>query len=205
MKRIVGLLIASMGIYGISAGQTASTGTGKTVINGELVTYMVNDCGDTLLIANLGDVSVSSPRKFENREDYLRYQRYRRYAATVYPYAGEAIKIFRQVEHQTDEMRKGKRKKYVKDLQKELKEKFEDPLKKLTKTQGMILMKMIEKELDTPMYTLIKNLRGGFTASYWSTLGKFYGHHLKEGYHPGEDIILDAVLNDMDVSYELPE
>ena len=86
-------------------------------------------------------------------------------------------------------------------LQKKLKKEFKDPLKKLTKTQGKILIEMIERELDTPFHTLVKNLRGGFTAGYWNTLGKMYGYNLKEGYIPGKDPILDAVLNDFDISY----
>ena len=71
----------------------------------------------------------------------------------------------------------------------------------MTKTQGKILIEMIERELNTPFHSLVKDLRGGITAGYWQTLGKFYGYDLKEGYIPGEDPILDAVLKDFDISY----
>ena len=120
----------------------------------------------------------------------------------VYPYAVEAIKIFRESERITHTMKKRKRKKHFKRLQKELKKEFEEPLKKLTKTQGLILTKMIEKELNTPMYTLIKNLRGRTTATFWSTMGRFYGYRLKDGYKEGQDPILDAVLTDFDISHK---
>ncbi|HMR44139.1 MAG TPA: hypothetical protein PKC40_09905, partial [Saprospiraceae bacterium] len=40
--------------------------------------------------------------------------------------------------------------------------------------------------------------------SYWSTMGWFYGHQLKEGYIIGQDPILDIVLEDFDVSYSIP-
>jgi len=96
-------------------------------------------------------------------------------------------------------------KRHIRRLKKELKDEFADPLKHLSKTQGLILIKMIEKELDTPMYDLIKDLKGGVTATYWNTMGKLFGHHIKDGYVKGDDKILDAVLNDFDVSYELPE
>ena len=76
-------------------------------------------------------------------------------------------------------------------------------MKNLTRTQGKILIKMIEKELDTPFYTLLKDLRGGFTATYYNEFGKFYGYQLKDGYIPGEDSILDAVLYDFNISYRL--
>ena len=164
--------------------------------------YMVDECGDTLILAQLDDVLVSSFRQFDTKEEYNRYRRYRRYAIKVYPYAVEAIKIFREREQVTEHMKKREARKYTKHLHKDLKEEFTDPLKSLTKTQGKILVKMIERELDTPMYYLIKDLRGGLTAAYWNTASKFFGHKLKDGYVVGEDPILDAVLSDLDISYD---
>lgn len=49
----------------------------------------------------------------------------------------------------------------------------------------MILMKMIEKEVKAPIFYLIRDLRGSFTAFYWNTLSGFYGHKLKDGYKRG--------------------
>lgn len=173
----------------------------KVVVDGQLLSQLITPEGDTLLVADLDDVSITSPRSFENKEDYLLYMKYRRYAVQVYPYAKEAIRIFREQEYVTKNMKDRERKKHLKELGKELKEEFEDPLKQLTKTQGMILTKMIERHLDTPMYDLIKDLRGGMSASYWSTAGRFFGYRLREGYIEGENPILDAVLQDFDVSY----
>jgi hypothetical protein len=159
--------------------------------------------GDTILLATLDDITLTSPRSFESREDYLKYMKYRRYAVVVFPYAREAIRIFRETERATQELNKRKSKRYIRKLQKELKEEFEDKLKQLTRTQGYILVKMIEKELDTPMYDLVKDLRNGLTASYWNTFSSFYGYSLKDGYIEGEDPILDSVLQDFDISYDL--
>lgn len=166
---------------------------------------MVDECGDTLIVAELSDVSISSPEAFDNKEDYKLYRRYRRYAKAVYPYAVDAIRIFRETEYMTQNMGKKERKRYVRRLQKELKENFEEPLKKMSKTKGKVLYRMIEKELDTPIYYLIKDLRGGLTARYWATMAGFYGHKLKQGYKVGDDEILDMVLDDFDISYELPQ
>lgn len=174
----------------------------KIEINGEIVTALITET-DTFIIADLEPISVSSPRSFKNHEEYRRYLLYRRYAVIVYPFAKEAIRIFRETQHVTQTMSKRKRKKHIKRLQKELKKEFKDPMKNLTRTQGKILIKMIEKELDTPFYTLLKDLRGGFTATYYNEFGKFYGYHLKDGYIPDEDPILDAVLYDFNISYRL--
>lgn len=176
---------------------------GYALVNGKYFPYTVDECGDTLILASLGGVSISAPRTFANAEDQKRYRRYRRYALKVYPYAVEAIKIFREMEEVTNDMKRKDRKKHIRRLHKELKKEFADPLKKLTKTQGMILMKMIEKELDKSMHRLIRELRGGLNATYWSTAAGMFGHKLRKGYEPGLDPVLDAVLNDLDTSYKV--
>ncbi len=174
----------------------------KLTLDGKPYPFIVDECGDTLIVAELSDVSITSPRTFQNDEDYKKYRRYRRYAADVYPYAVEAIKVFHEVQQATDDMRRGKAKRYAKHLYKDLKEKFEDPLRKLTKTQGMILIEMVERELNTPVYSVVKDLRGSWTAGYWGTVGRIFGHDIKEGYIPGKDPILDMVLDDFDVAYK---
>ncbi|MEM1328068.1 MAG: DUF4294 domain-containing protein [Bacteroidota bacterium] len=195
MRKLFIITIFSLFQYALMA-QAINT----VKVNGQIVRIMIDEKGDTLFLSTLDDRSISSPREFASREEYVRYRRYQIYAAKVYPYASQAIRIFQEVERDADGLSKRKRKKFMKQKTDELKEEFEEPLKKLTKTQGKILVKMIERELDTPMYDLIKNLRGSFTASYWNTFSKFYGHRLKDGYIKGEDHILDAVLEDLELT-----
>ena len=197
------LTIVSMSLLStVLVGQTDTTK--RITIDGEIVTAKV-EAGDTLIMADLEEASVTSFRDFESDTQYRRYMKYRRYALKVYPYAVESIKLFRQVEVDTRDMKKKKKKKYVKSLQKNLRKEFTDPLKDLSRTQGKILVKMIEYELDVPMYDLLKNVRNGFTATKWQTVGKLYGYDLKTGYIEGEDPILDAVLQDFDISYDSNE
>ena len=146
-------------------------------MDGQIVTALITET-DTFIVADLEDVTVSSLRTYKDKAEYRRYLMYRRYAAIVYPYANDAIKIFREVDYVTKNMKKRKRKRHIRKLGKRLKKQFKKPLKKLTKTQGLILIKMIEKELDTPFYDLIKGLRGKFAAMYWNQLGKFNGYKL---------------------------
>ena len=77
-----------------------------------------------------------------------------------------------------------------------------DILNSLKQFHCLIFMKMIEKELDTPMYDLIRDLRGKTSSFYWNMTGKIYGYNLKSGYIIGEDKIMDAVLQDFDISYK---
>ena len=175
----------------------------RVKIDGEVLYYKIVG-EDTVLMADLEDVSITSLRTFDSDAEYRRYLKYRRYASSVYPYAVEAIRIFREVREETEGLKKGKQKKHVKHLQKELKDEFTDPLKDLSRTQGKILVKMIERKLDTPMYDLLKSLRGGFQAGKWQSVGKLYGYDLKEGYIVGQDPILDAVLQDFEIQIDAP-
>ncbi|HHB77994.1 MAG TPA: DUF4294 domain-containing protein [Saprospiraceae bacterium] len=159
--------------------------------------------GDTIYFASqLDDVVVTSPRKFKDSQEYALYLRYKKYAAKVYPYAVEAVKLYRQMEEATEGKSKHKRKKYVRKTRKKYKPKYKAELKNLTRTQGMILTKMIEKALDMPMYEVIKKTRGSLSATFWNLSGKSYGYHLKQKYEVGQDPLLDIVLDDLEVKYE---
>ena len=173
-------------------------------IKGKVYPAMVTDDGDTILInEDVLYVSITSMRKFSSDEEYRKYRKFRRYANKVYPYAKEAILLFRELEYAESYLSKKERKKKIKELQKQLKNDFEQPLKKLTKLQGKIMVKMIERELDETMYNLIKGLKGRFTAFYWHNFSKLYSYDLKDGYNVGKYPILDAVLQDFDLSYKI--
>ena len=174
----------------------------KIRLAGELVTALIQG-EDTVIVADLLGVNISSPRTFASGEDYMKYMRYKAYAAKVYPFAKEAIRIFREAEYVSQTMKKRKRKKYLKKLSKELEEEFSEPLKNLSKTQGKILVEMIEKELEMPMFDLIKMTQGNLKAFYWNQTSKLYGYRLKNAYEKGDNKILDMVLEDLDISYQV--
>lgn len=170
-------------------------------IDGKVFSAIIQN-GDTLILAQLDDVNFTSPRSFSSRDEYRRYLKYKKYAAIVYPYAKDAINILKKVDERTEHMRKRKKKKYVKNTYKQLELNFKNQLKGLTKTQGTILIKMIEKEMDESFYNIIKDKRNGFTAMYWHQFGKMFDYNLKRGYVRGDDLILDAVLDGFDISYK---
>lgn len=171
-------------------------------IRGQRYTALIQD-GDTIILADLEAFSVTSKRSFDDDAEYRKYLKFKRYANKVYPYAREAIRIFRELEYAKANMSKRDYKKEVKRLDKKLKAEFEEPLSKLTKLQGKIMIKMIERELDTTMYDLLRSIKGRFTAFYWHSFSKLYSYDLKEGYEFGKYEILDIVLQDFDVSFEI--
>jgi hypothetical protein len=169
--------------------------------DGRIMTVKISG-NDTIVVATIPEVIIKAPPVFSNDEEYRQYMRYRRYAMTVLPYAIESIKLYRKYEQETDGLNKRRSKKYAKTLQKDVKGDFTDPLKDLSRTQGKVLIKMIERHLNTSTYDILKDVRGGFTATKWQTIGRFYGYDLKEGYTPGEDRIMDMILNDFEITID---
>jgi Domain of unknown function (DUF4294) len=189
--------------FPMAFGQVVDTMTTKLKVDGKVYSAIITPEGDTLILADLDEISITSLRTFASDEDYQKYMRFRRHAFTVFPYAKEAIRIFREYEYAQQHLSKRAAKKKLKQLEKELTKEFEEPLSKLTKLQGKIMFKMIEKETDQSMYDLLKGIKGTFTAFYWNQFSKLYDYNLKEGYEPGKYEILDAVLNDFDVSHRI--
>ncbi len=196
MKNLAFLLIFCVGLC-------IQKGTGQTADNqawmAPISTAYIVDGADTIYCMDLPMITVFAYRSFVTEDDRFNYMRYQRHASVVYPYALEAVRTYRRLQTESKQLNRRDQKALIADLQDQLKDKFEKPLKNLSRTQGKILIKMIEKELDTPVYEVIKDLRGGFTAFYWNAFGSMYGYRLKHGYVLGEDRMLDLVLKDYDI------
>lgn len=173
---------------------------GTTTIDGHVVRILIID-GDTIPVADMQSIQVSQRQNFSSREERRRYKQWRRYAAKVYPYAAEAIRLYREVEEKTANMTKAQKRKYSRKKERELKPKYSEELKKLTKSQGYILIKMIERELDQPFFEVVTQLEGRWKAMQWQTLGRWYGYNLKKGYNPDDDALLESILQDLNISY----
>jgi len=167
----------------------------KIKVNGKLYSMMVVD-GDTIILADLEPLSFSTIKDFTSAEEKKRYKLYKYYAPKVYPYARDAINILNKLEERTEHMEPKKRKKYIKQTYRQLEYNFKKQLKKLSKTQGKILIKMIEKETGSTFYNIVKKMRNSFVAFYWHQFGKLYSYDLKHGYIFGEDRPMDAILQD---------
>ncbi|MBL7809334.1 MAG: DUF4294 domain-containing protein [Saprospiraceae bacterium] len=154
--------------------------------------------GDSTFLMSLAPGRIVSKRQFKDLEEQKQFRRYVWAAKRVYPYALQAVALYEDMEEETDGMNRRQRKRHIRHEHKELKEDMTERMKNLSKTEGKVLVKMIERELDMPFYELIRTTRGTATAAYWNTMGKIWGYDLKEGYHHGADPLLDEVFIDYD-------
>lgn len=154
--------------------------------------------GDTIFDMTLNLYRLSSRRTFKDFTEQRQYYLYMRAARKVYPYALEALDLYAEIAGSTQDMSQRQRRRYVRHEHKELKEDMKDQMKNLSRTEGKVLIKMIESQVHKPFYDLIKETRGGATATYWHTLSKMWDYDLKQGYQRGADPLLDEVFIDYD-------
>ncbi len=144
--------------------------------------------GDTLPQINLHEVMIISPYEFKSKRQKRQYTRLTRYVKKVYPYAKLANEKLKKLYSEIDSIdNKTVVKRHIKQIDKELRAEYGDELKKLTITQGRILIKLIDRETGSTSYELIKELRGGFSAFMWQSVARIFGENLKAEYDPKEE------------------
>lgn len=190
-----GLLLFSILLASASFAQTSRTDTLPR--GGAWATLEIVN-GDSTFLMSLHPARLVAKRNFKDMEEQKQFRRYIWAAKRVYPYAVQAVALYDEMEEETDGMNKRQRKRHIKHEHQELKEDLTERMKNLSKTEGKVLVKMIERELEMPFYEVIKTTRGTTSAAYWNTLGKFWGYDLKQGYHLGDDSLLDEVFIDYD-------
>ena len=154
-----------------------------------------NEDNEEMPMVYIKEVPIIAKREFESPEEEYRYNQLKYHVDQVYNYAVEACLLFDEVRAETVGMKKRKKKKYTRGLHKRYKEKFEDPLRNLTKTQGKILVLMVEKYTDETVYSLVKEFKSGTRAFFYQKAGKVYGYNLKTPYDSNEMKYLDEILS----------
>ena len=156
--------------------------------------------GDTLYndAINLDDVVMLKKLKFSANKDRIKYLILRRKTRKVYPYAKLASEKLTDLNDSLQHIKgKRKRKKYTKRIQKYIEEEFSAKLKKLTRTEGQILVKLIHRQTGETAFELIKELRSGWRAFWYNSTASLFDISLKEEYDPvnkREDYYIEDIL-----------
>jgi hypothetical protein len=155
---------------------------------------------DTLYIADLPTFTIVKkyPRKF--KAALKRHDKLVRNVKKVYPYAKIAgLKLCEYEVLLKDASSDRERRKLMKQAEKELKEQFEGDITKLTFSQGIILIKLIDRETGNSSYVLIQELRGKVIAFFWQSIARLFGYNLKSGYDPeGEDREIEYIVQQIE-------
>lgn len=139
--------------------------------------------------------------RFRNEhEKLLFYQKnYRsiRNFKKVYPYALKTREIIENLNKQLATMKnEADKKKLIKETEQMLFKEYESAVRTMTTSQGRLLLKLIARETNKTGYDIIKDYKGGFSASFWYGVGKLFGTDLKSEYHKeNEDSLIENVLD----------
>ena len=147
---------------------------------------------------DLDEVVLLNKLEFNSKEDRRRYLILRRKTRKVYPYAKLASERLTSLQQRLDSIEdKSQRKKYTKRIQKYIEGEFSDRLKKLTRTEGQILVKLIYRQTGRTAFDLVKELRTGWRAFWYNTTASMFDISLKEEYKPfevKEDYLIEDIL-----------
>lgn len=170
--------------------------------------YILVKDGDTLMI-NLDEVSIIPKLKFKSSIDARYYYWFQRKVYKTYPYAKLAAQRLDSLNARVSRIqKKRKKKKYIRRAQKYLEGEFTDQLKKMTKTEGRILIKLIHRQTGRTAFENIKELRSGWKAFWYNTTANVFKLSLKSEYHPesvNEDYLIEDVLQRAFIDERLPK
>lgn len=167
-------------------------------VNAQEFRYQIIN-GDTIPVVDMPAVVVGAftkPPKHLSKKQLKRYKYLEYKVKKVYPYARLAASKLNEYESELAVLPEGKeRKKVMKKVETALKEQYGEELKKLTISQGKILLKLIDRETGKTSYELVKEMRGSFSVAMWQGLARLFGHNLKSQYDAeGDDVLIEHII-----------
>lgn len=153
--------------------------------------------GDTLFV-QLGEITLLPNPKFKKRDDIRYYNWLRRKVFKSYPYAKVASDYLDSLNYELNKIKsKRKKKKHIRNVQQYLDNEFTEQIKKMTKTEGRILIKLIHRQTGKTVFENIKEYRSGWRAFWYNSTANVFSLSLKYEYLPelvNEDFLIEDIL-----------
>jgi len=170
----------------------------KAIFNGDsvIITRAIILDGDTIPNIHLKEIVIFPELIFKSNKEARRYTKLIRDLKRVYPYAQMAKTKLDELEREYIKLKTDKeRKAFTKTIEKQLLDEFGTELRKLTVTQGKLLLKLIDRETGNTSYEILKELRGPFSAVFWQAIARLFGSDLKSEYDAdGIDYLIERIV-----------
>mgnify|MGYP003299542523 FL=1 len=152
---------------------------------------------DTFYLARMHDIYVYPKMVFKSKSQERFYWRTVRDVKKTLPFAKELAKEMQLTDDQLAQLPDDKaRRKWWRQHEKYLFKKYEQHFRKMTASQGQMLMKLMDRESDRTSYEIIKHYRGKASANFWQFIAKLFKNDLKEEYDAADkDRIVERVIN----------
>lgn len=167
----------------------------ETKIEGYLVPMCVYE-GDTIPYVKTPNVYIFKPLKFKNKKQRNEYNRLVYNIKKVLPISKEINRaIIETYEYMMTLPTEKERQKHIKKVEKGLKQQYTPRMKKLSFSQGKLLIKLVDRQSHQTSYELVKAFMGPFKAGFYQTFAALFGASLKKEYDPmGEDALVERVI-----------
>lgn len=144
--------------------------------------------GDSITVIILPEVPVYPPLKFKSRKDYIRYNKLIYNVKRTLPIAKRVNQTIAETYEYLEKLPTKKAKDaHIKAVEKGIKQQYTPEMKKLTYSQGKLLIKLIDRECNQNSYQIVKAFFGPFKAGFYQTFASIFGASLKKGYDPDTD------------------
>lgn len=148
----------------------------------------IDEEGDTVAVFNLRGITVFKKWKFKNKKEEEFYWRTVRDVKLTLPYAKLiAETLVETYEYIETFPTQKEREKYLKEMESSLFEQYKPVLKRFSRRQAKVLIKLIQRETNQTSYDIVKAFLGGFRATFWQGFGKLFGVSLKTKFEPAKD------------------
>jgi hypothetical protein len=160
--------------------------------------YLIENDSTIVDPVKLEEVVLLSPMKFKSRLERREYLILKRKTRKVWPYATLAAERLQTLNKRLENLEiKADKRRYTKIIQRYIEEEFTEELKKLTKTEGQILVKLMYRQTGETTFDIVRNLKSGWRAFWYNTTASLFNISLKEKYDPTnvkEDYYIEHIL-----------
>ena len=164
--------------------------------------HTISEEGDTVLMLVMNEITVFPPFKFKNKKEEQFYWRTVRDVKLTLPYAKLICETLKETYEYIETLPNQKeREKHLKQMEKEVFNQYKPTLKRFSKNQAKMLVKLIQRETHQSSYNILKAFLGSFRATFWQGFGKLFGVSLKGEYHPEKDR-KDAIIERVCIAVE---
>lgn len=167
----------------------------QTTINGTIVPVCVYQ-GDTIPCVQLRNVYIFPEVHFHSQRELMKYYRLIRNVKKTLPIAKlinrTILETYEYLETLPDEKAKSQ---HIRRVEKGLKQQYTPMMKKLTFSQGKLLIKLVDRECHQSSFELVKAFMGPFKAGFYQTFAALFGASLKKQYEPeGDDKLTERII-----------
>ena len=164
--------------------------------------WRTDEVGDSILVLHLREIVVFPPMKFKNRRQEEFYWRTVRDVKLTLPYAKLiAETLVETYEYISPFPTQAEREAYLKEMESSLFEQYKPILRRFSKRQAKVLIKLVQRETNQTSYEIVRAFLGTFRASFWQGFGRLFGVSLKSEFKPHSDAN-DAIIERVAVCVE---